>query len=463
MHGSPLPFLPAAVSAAGSAPALCDDAGAWMDYGMLRAQTHDLAQNFPGLSRGLAFCCVPRSVDGALAYLSAAASGHAIGLVDPAMPHLDAVIASYQPDWIIAAPERNFDGYTEVPWGLKTLRLLQRASAAEGHLHPDFYLLLLTSGSTGSSKGVKLSYKNISKNTDAIIASLGLTAETRALAHLPLFYSFGLSVLHAQLAVGGSCVLTEHSMMNRDFWQLAKTQKASLFPGVPYHYEMLAKLGLSRIDAPDMKIFLQAGGKMREELTRDVWKYVEQKQGRFFVMYGQTEASPRISCLPVHEHPGKIGSCGKALPGGAIILENDEVIYTGANVMMGYAENRTDLVRSDEMKGRLATGDIGRLDNEGYLTILGRKQRFAKLFGQRIALDDLEKIAASIAPAVAMETEERILLVTTEPDETIHQRLQEHVAKETGLSPTWLAVHYMETIPRTANGKVDYRKLREML
>ncbi|MDX2028169.1 MAG: AMP-binding protein [Alphaproteobacteria bacterium] len=463
MRGSSLPFLPAAAPAADDAPALCDDAGIWLTYGELRAKTHDLGRIFSSDTRKLIFCCVPRSVEGALAYLGAAASGHAVGMVDSAMPYLDSVIATYQPDWLIAAHDRDFDGYVPITWSLNNLRLLQRKNPGEGTLHPDFYLLLLTSGSTGSSKGVRLSYANLASNTQAIIASLSLTADTRALAHLPLFYSFGLSVLHTQLAVGACCVLTEHSMMNRDFWKLAREQKASLFPGVPYHYEMLAKLRLNRIDAPDLKIFLQAGGKMREELVRDLWKYAEQRQGKFFVMYGQTEASPRISCLPMHEHAGKIGSCGRALPGGMLSIEDSEVIYTGPNVMMGYAESRADLARGDEMKNRLATGDMGQLDSQGYLTILGRKQRFAKLFGQRIALDDLEKIAGTVAPAVAMEAEDRIILVTSAQEAALHQRMQELVAKETGLPLAWLSVRAVETIPHSGSGKIDYRKLREML
>ncbi len=459
MRNSPLPFLIAIDRAKNDAAALCDDSGIWLTHGDVRAEIARLTPHFTGEQRKLIFCCAPRSSEGALAYLAVAASGHAIAMADPATPHIDSLAASYEPDWIIGAPDCDFENYTAIEWPLSKLRLLKRENSAAQQLHPDLYLLMFTSSSTGNSKGVRLSYANIASNTQAIITSLGLSPDTRALLHMPLFYSFGLSVLHIQLAVGGSCVLTEQGMMTREFWKLAREQKANLFPGVPYHYEMLAKLGLDRVDVPDLKIFLQAGGKMRDDLTRDMWRDIEQRQGKLFVMYGQTEAAPRISCLPVHERPEKIGACGKSLSGGELVIENGEVIYTGPNVMMGYAESRTDLARGNEMHGHLKTGDSGHIDEDSYLTVTGRLQRFAKLYGQRISLDDIEKIADTIA----VEAEDKIILVTTAQEETERQRLHALTATKTGLKPAWLEVRGVSAIPYNANGKIDYPKLRKML
>jgi long-subunit acyl-CoA synthetase (AMP-forming) len=263
------------------------------------------------------------------------------------------------------------------------------------------------------------------------------------------------------MAIGGSCILTALSMMNKEFWKLAREQKASLFPGVPYHYEMLAKLGLNRIDCPDFDIFLQAGGKLSDELTRELWQQIAQRRGKFFVMYGQTEASPRISCLAVHEHQGKIGTCGKVLAGGTLAIEDGEVIYTGPNVMMGYAKNRADVAKGDDMHGKLRTGDMGTLQ-DGYLIITGRRQRFAKLFGQRIALENIEAIVGKVAPTIAIEKADRIVLATTAQNDT-YEKIGKLVETETSLSSTWFEIRHIDTIPRNSNGKVDYCKLREML
>ncbi|MFY9288298.1 MAG: AMP-binding protein [Alphaproteobacteria bacterium] len=459
-----LPFLQSLHAPISSeAPALCDDQGEWLNYQNTRQRITALSSFFKTSSRALVFGCLPNTVEGALVYLSAAASGHGIALADPDMPHLSAVIESYQPEWLVTASSHTYINYVDTKWDLPNLRLLRRVTSSDVELHPDFYLLLLTSGSTGSGKGVRLSYKNIHSNTKAILKSLGIGKDVRALLHLPLFYSFGLSILHTQLAIGGSCILTKHGMMNKEFWQLAHSQKANLFPGVPYHFEMLEKLGLERLDSPDLKIFLQAGGKMSDEKTKNHWKKIEQRQGQLFVMYGQTEASPRIASLAVHHHPNKIGSCGTILDEGFVTIKDEEIIYAGPNVMMGYAESRADLAQDDLMKGHLATGDIGSLDAEGFLTITGRKQRFAKLYGQRIALDDLERIASLVLPTIALEGETQIILATTDPNQELHTHLKTILTQETGLPPTWLDVRHIKSIPHTSQGKVDYTKLRSML
>jgi acyl-coenzyme A synthetase/AMP-(fatty) acid ligase len=163
----------------------------------------------------------------------------------------------------------------------------------------------------------------------------------------------------------------------------------------------------------------------------------------------------------VHERPDKIGTCGRALPDGALTIEQDQIIYTGPNVMMGYADSRTDLGRGDECRGRLATGDLGRIDAESYLTVTGRAQRFAKLFGLRISLDDLERIAGKIAPAASIESGDKIILATTAQEQA--EQMRNFVATETGLQAAWIEVRGIAALPHGANGKIDYRKLREIL
>lgn len=460
-----LPFLPTAAChhVPDAAPALCDDTSEWISYGILREAIRRTATLLQKPQRALVLCCAPRSIEGAVAYLGAAESGHAVLLADPASTRLGLLAQTYRPEWILAPAASAFEGYETIDTPFKTMRLWQAQTPAEEPLHPDFFLMLLTSGSTGSPKGIRLSYANLASNTNAIIQSLSLTQAEIACGHMPLSYSFGLSVLQTQLAVGGRTILTEHSMMSSPFWKVMAQRGATLFAGVPYHFEMLMRLGLDRIRVATLTTFLQAGGKMSLPLTQNVVEAVRRRNGKLFVMYGQTEASPRMTCFALHKHPEKMGTSGTALTGGRIEIVEDEVIYYGPNVAMGPAASRADLAEGDVLDGRLATGDLGNLDTEGFLTITGRKQRFAKLFGQRVALDDIEHMAAILAPCVAMEHPEKIILFTCCADEAKQKTAQEQIVAQTKIQPHWMEIRTLPALPVKRNGKIDYQALQNLM
>jgi len=409
--------------------------------------------------KSLVFCFIESTMSSTIAYLAAAQSGHAVALLDPTLPQREALIESYQPLFIIAATAPT--GYQKLDWPLENITLWQRIHDAACIIHPDLFLLLLTSGSTGGEKFVRLSYENITSNIKNIITSLDLSCNERAFLHLPLSYSFGLSVLHTQLSIGGSVVLTAQGMMERGFWDLARETEATLFAGVPYHYTMLARLGLTRLNLPHVKTFLQAGGHLDADLARQLCTDITARQGRFFMMYGQTEAAPRISCLAAHEQPEKIGTVGKILPHGQVTIQNEEIIYQGTNVMLGYCTQQSDLALGDTQGGILATGDLGRLDESGFLTITGRKQRFAKLYGVRIALDELEQKAGTIAPIAIIEHIERLIIATTDP--TAPEAIKAALLTNTKLQAGWFSIQVIEAFPYRSNGKLDYTKLAELL
>jgi long-subunit acyl-CoA synthetase (AMP-forming) len=330
-------------------------------------------------------------------------------------------------------------------------------------LHSDLFLLLLTSGSTGGNKAVRLSYRNIAHNTKAIIESLALDRASRALAHLPLSYSFGLSVLHTHLATGGSCVLSDESLLSQLFWQLAREQNVTHFYGVPYHFEMIDRLGLARLKAPALTHFMQAGGKMALPLTQKIKEAVEKiPNSSLYIMYGQTEAAPRLSCFNALKHSDKLESCGQALPDQHFEIVEDEIIARGPNIMMGYAQDFSDLIKDDECKGRLTTGDLGKLDEDGFLTITGRKQHFAKLFGQRIALDDLEKQVSALAPCLAIEGAGKIIVLVEEAFLGQIQQIKNLILSHTNLQGPWVEVRTLPSFPRTSNGKIDYAALTQI-
>jgi acyl-CoA synthetase (AMP-forming)/AMP-acid ligase II len=466
---APLPFLPEAAGsgwlALPEAPALTDGGGDWLSYAALAATIAALQPALATKRKSLIFCCLNTVIGDVAAYLAALASGHAVAVLDPKLPQLAALIATYQPDFIIGH-QPPAASYQPVAWPdmpQVACSLWQRRQPSPHPIHPDLCLLLLTSGSTGGGKFVRLSYHNLASNTAAIIHSLTLKPTARALLHLPLSYSFGLSVLHTQLAVGGSVVLTQLGLLDKGFWELARTSAATLLPGVPYHYTMLAKLGLGRLNAPQLKIFLQAGGRLDPMLATSLCREITARHGEFYIMYGQTEAAPRLSCLAAHRQPDKIGSVGTALTGGRFEILADEIIYHGANVMLGYCTEPADLAAGDTQHGRLATGDIGTLDADGFLTISGRSRRLAKLYGVRLALDEIEQIANRFAPAMALVHDERLVLATTAPDAATHATIKAALLAATTLQPAWISLVPLAQLPYHANGKPDYSQLQALL
>ncbi|MDD5585785.1 MAG: AMP-binding protein [Alphaproteobacteria bacterium] len=396
------------------------------------------------------------------AWRAALRAGHAVLPCDYSMPPeaLRNLINIYRPSWLIL-PE---DHAETVP---ETYRKkgdfpgvwLFRREGAETEIHPDLAVLLTTSGSTGSPKLVRLSHKNIEANTAGIIQVLGITAEDRAAAHMSLAYSFGMSVINTHLAAGASLVLFEDSLTESAFWKAMRAHEVTSFAGVPYHYGLIHRLGLERLKIPAVRAMTQAGGRLDPQLVSHFSAAAEKRGGKFFVMYGQTEAAPRITTMPAHRVSAKPASAGLPMPQGKIVIEDGEVVYHGPNVMMGYAESAADLARGDEMRGRLATGDLGYLDEEGCLFITGRKKRFAKIDGLRVSLDEVENIAGAIAPAAAVEYNEQIVLFTAGSPEAVRQ----HVVAHVGVHASRVQCREVGAFPRLSNDKIDRESLLRLL
>lgn len=372
-----LPFLSflSGKLALDNAPAFCDDKSErWLTYGELRDQTHTLTPLWHppspvnGRKRGLILCALPRTINGALTYLSAVNSGHALLLIDPDTSRLDLFVDIYKSDWVITPSKLNLSQhYTAQDWPMADLSLWQRAVPAKEAPHPDLFALMLPPGLPESTKSVRLSYNNISYCLQAMLKDLPFTKRTRSLIHMPLSYSFGLSILHMTLSVGGRAVFTERAIKDRNLWTMVREREVTHFAGVPFHYEYLARAGLNHLHVPQLKHFLQAGGRISVERLQEILKHVTARDGELFILYGQTEAAPRISILPLHNHSDKIGSSGQAIQGGKLSIKDSSVVYQGLNVMMGYAMDRADTTLGNTQGGTLKTGDTGMLDEEGFL------------------------------------------------------------------------------------------------
>ncbi|HKD06961.1 MAG TPA: AMP-binding protein [Bryobacteraceae bacterium] len=396
-------------------------------------------------------------------YIAALKADAAVILLDEALNSglLEEFIEAYRPNWILSSdPCRQVCGYhhAEIP------RLLMRDSSDVAEIHPDLALMLSTSGSTGSPKLVRLTRRNLASNAEAIAQYLNLTAVERPITALPMAYSYGLSVIGSHLSVGASIVLTEDGVLRREFWDALERYECTSFAGVPYTYQMLLQAGLLKTKGASIRTLTQAGGRLDDRAIEQVYRLAKQRGWRFFVMYGQTEAAPRMSYVPFERLGEKIGSVGVPIPGGSFQIDDEtgELIYSGPNVMMGYAETREDLVRGDDVGGVLRTGDLARLDSEGYCYITGRLKRFLKLFGKRLNLDDVERILVSRtgSAVVCFGKDDRLVCATAacgDPQAIAHAACEIFALPKAAVKAIAL-----EQFPLLANGKLDYQRLAQI-
>ena len=383
---------------------------------------------------------------------------------------LQNLIANYHPAYIWAPEEcKNFVG--ELVYRDNNYCLRKTGLEEDYILGEDLTLLLTTSGSTGSPKLVRQSWKNIQSNTDSIIEYLNILPSDRAITTLPMNYTYGLSILNTHLCAGATTILTDATLMEKTFWALLKNQKATTFGGVPYTYEILKKLRFGRMELPSLRYVTQAGGKLVKEMAEEFNAICEEKGMQLIVMYGQTEATARMSYLPWKDAKCKAGSIGIAIPGGRFALidvdgkeitEPDvvgEMVYYGENVTLGYAENRSELGKPDENNGELHTGDMAKWDEDGYLYVVGRMKRFLKLFGNRVNLDEVENLLKKEGiENVCSGRDDHLIIFITNPEQ--EKQVIEYITNHTGISKGGFVVRHIEAIPRSESGKVLYSSLK---
>ncbi len=437
-----------------------------LDFTTLARLSDQQAAALPA-GRGMGLLCMPTSVEAIALYLGALRTGQVPLLLQPDIdPELLAdLVEHYQPDWVASTGEAA-DGYQTVQRGTVLALHVRQAAAPAIAPHPDLALLLSTSGSTGSSKLVRLSGSGLDANAEAIVAYLGLQPSDRAITTLPLAYSFGMSILNSHLACGGSVVLSNDSLMTREFWDAARTHAITSLSGVPATFEILRRMGLARMQLPSLRMLTQAGGRLRDELVQ-YFATASQEHGlAFYVMYGQTEASPRISYVPADRLLDKIGSIGIPVPGGRMRVDaaSGELVYSGPNVMMGYAVERADLGNGDDMHGVLRTGDLVRVDDEGFHYIIGRAKRFLKISGNRVNLDEVEAmLSAALGQQIVCSGGDDDLVAFSHGDAIAEQaQVRQLVQARYKLFGGHVRAIHLDALPLMASGKVDYQSLRQM-
>jgi long-chain acyl-CoA synthetase len=264
----------------------------------------------------------------------------------------------------------------------------------------DIAALMFTSGSTGKPRGVMVSHRNIIANSASIIDYLGLSCHDRVMTILPFHYCFGASLLHTHLRVGGSLVLDHRFMYPDKVLQRMQSTGCTGFAGVPSHYQILLRSSsLKQMHFPALRWVQQAGGHLPTSFLSEL--RLALPRVRVFVMYGQTEATARLSYLPPELLDAKAGSIGKAIPGvtlqvldehgNAVALgQPGEIVAEGENVTLGYWEEGEE-TKTTFRQGKLYTGDMATIDEEGFIYVVDRIKDFLKVGGTRVSCTHIEE------------------------------------------------------------------------
>lgn len=345
-------------------------------------------------------------------------------------------------------------------------------------LHPDLAVLISTSGSTGSPTLVRLSYQNLHSNCVDIWAALTLDDSDHVLTTLPLQYSFGLSIINSHLYSGTTIVLNEQPLISREFWGLFKNYDIRCLYGVPYSYEMLLRLNLSRLPLHKLRFMAVAGGKLSSDKVKLVGQYCVDHHLQFYVMYGQTEATARITVLDPQKVLIKPASVGQkiAKDTGRLWLEDEqglridkqncsgELCYSGDNVMMGLAKTVADLSLPAQLS-ELKTGDLAQFDEQGDFYIVGRLKRVIKLLGHRVNLDDVESYLTKQGYGVACSGVDDKLHCFIEGELAVSElnNCKQVLADYLAIHSTYISCIAVPTFPYLASGKLDYSALAQLI
>ena len=449
--------------------------GQKMTYAQLKEDAYSIAAEIE--PRKFTFCLCENTIGSFVGYVAFMMHNIPTVLLDASKDSsvISSLVDHYKPTYIWKPKNRHTDitDHTDVILKYEDYELV-KTNYEKYEIHPDVLLCLTTSGTTGSPKLVKLTEKNLRSNAESIAEYLKITEKERAITSLPMYYSFGMSVINSHLIKGATLLLTDKAVIQREFLNFLKEGKATSIAGVPYTYEVLRRLRFLKMDLPELKTMIQAGGKLNANIVKEYVEASKTNGKEFIVMYGQTEAAPRMSYLPFEKALEKYASIGIAIPRGKLSVRdvNDqeittpdidgELIYEGPNVCMGYAECIDDLAKGDENHGVLHTGDVAKFDSDGYFYITGRMKRFVKVWGNRCNLDATEQLVKAFTTSCAcVGVDDKITIFMTK--EGLETQIKDYLVEKTGLNVRAFDVRTIPEIPTLPSGKLDYQTMQKMI
>lgn len=443
--------------------AAVDDSGQSVTYGEICNFSEVFGRQLP--QRSLIFILSENKLGALLGY-TAALSNHVVPLILSAATDdglYEQLYEQYQPEYLWMSYDKAEKKGLEpifTAWGFCLVKTTYKAAK----LYDELSLLLPTSGSTGSPKLVRHSYRNIEANAANVMKLFQLDGSEKAMAILPMHYTMGLSVIASHLLAGSTLLLSACSLLDKRFWTMLK--EATSFTGVPYSYEILTKMRFIQMDLPNLKVITQGGGKLTETMWKTLAQYATDNGKKFIATYGQSECTARMAYLPAEMALKKICSIGVAEPGGQLSIidvngkesfdgeAQGELVYRGENVTLGYATCRDDLLKGDENHGIMYTGDLARRDADGCYFIIGRLKRFLKIYGLRISLDEVEQMIKDEykIDCYCKGNDEKLIVLLTTPE--LQECIPRFIEQKTHLFHQNIEVHIVNAIQRNEAGKV---------
>lgn len=414
-------------------------------------------------NKELAFLYIDNSINSISALWSFYSKNYSIALLSQKLDNqfklsLESI---YKPSVVVDSSRDNVNSYTKTDLSLFTF--FSNTKKSKVTIASEIKILLSTSGTTGSPKFVKLSDKNLYENALSILNYLPINSSDVTPLNLSVFYSYGLSILTTNSISGGKIICTNTDILNKNFWDEFKEYEFTSLAGVPFVYEMLERISFRNNNYPSLRYLTQAGGKLSSELIEKFGEFARENKVDFFIMYGQTEASARMSFLAPKYIQVKTGSIGKPILNGnfSIDKESRELVYQGPNVFGGYCVSLADLESYDTNK-TLRTGDLAEVDSDGFYFIKGRIKRFVKITGTRINLDELETLLKKQFNDITLFCngfQDKYILVGIFNLDFNKNVVIEYISKLLSVHGSLIKVFNIDKVPTTANGKINYDAL----
>ena len=445
-----------------SRPALTDESGVSVSYHelVLLMTQHELDEFLQEAK--FFFIILSREINAVVLYLKLLESGASFLVLpeEASRNSIDSLVLAYAPSAILGKKEVILNLGLDSSREWRNYSVSDLKGSSKSGIRASQQILMSTSGSTGSPKQVRLSHGHLAANAADIASALEISPEHSALTVLPLSYSYGLSVLNSHLWAGANVVLSSIGVLSSGFLELIDRRGVTSLVGVPFTYQMYERLGILGDPPRGLRYFTQAGGALDSKTISKISHALNQKGVGFFPMYGQTEATARITIMKSENVSESPGSVGEVVKSGRLTIGSsnhpEELVFSGPNTMLGYSTGLDDLSLPDQLGGVLETGDLASIQN-GIVSIIGRIRRIAKINGMRINLLEIENELSKIGSVAALESNNKLALFT-ELDKENFQDLENSLVNF-GIQKRDFLIKKISQIPRLSSGKTDYEQL----